>query len=395
MSGEAKRSKARTYGIIGAIAGTAAAGIAAAVAAERYVIRKARTDPNDPYGDEPFGELPADRIRTVLTEEGVDIHVETVGTQAMPGEAKGEIPAATVIFVHGYCLDEGTFHFQRRALAASDLPVRAVYYDQPGHGQSGALPTPEYDMDDLAHTLYAVIAQAVPSGPLVLVGHSMGGMTIMAFARLYPELFAERVAGVALLSTSAGGLDQVSFGAPRALARARKVFLPAVGRIASLSPSAVDRLRKMSADIAWLLTRRYGFAAPKPSAALVSYVEKMNTGTTMRTVIGFSRSLLEHNEYDSLAPLRRVPVLVSCGEQDQFTPAEHSRTLAAALGDARLAVIPDAGHVALLEKPDAVTAPLMALLETVVERLKSAPRATSPEPKRRKRWLRKKKEDGI
>ena len=38
----------------------------------------------------------------------------------------------------------------------------------------------------------------------MLVGHSMGGMTIMALAEQRPELFAERVAGVALISTSAG-----------------------------------------------------------------------------------------------------------------------------------------------------------------------------------------------
>ena len=56
----------------------------------------------------------------------------------------------------------------------------------------------------LGRDLDAVLRALAPDGPLVLVGHSMGGMTIMALAEQRPELFAERVAGVALLSTSAG-----------------------------------------------------------------------------------------------------------------------------------------------------------------------------------------------
>ena len=47
----------------------------------------------------------------------------------------------------------------------------------------------------------------VPDGPVVLVGHSMGGMTIVALAEQHPELFGDRIVGVALISTTAGGLE--------------------------------------------------------------------------------------------------------------------------------------------------------------------------------------------
>ncbi len=91
----------------------------------------------------------------------------------------------TVVFVHGFCLDMGTFHFQREALGARG-DYRMVFYDQPGHGRSGKLETGEYELPALGETLRAVLDQTVPDGPVVLVGHSMGGMTIMAFAEHLP-----------------------------------------------------------------------------------------------------------------------------------------------------------------------------------------------------------------
>ncbi|HIV58047.1 MAG TPA: alpha/beta hydrolase [Candidatus Stackebrandtia faecavium] len=360
----AAASRNRRAGFIGAIAGLAAAGVAAGVATERYLINKARTDPHDPYIDEPFGELSADRIQTVTTADGVPLHVEIV-------ESPGEEAAATAVFVHGYCLDEGTFHFQRRGLEQSGLPVRAVYYDQPGHGQSGELPKDVYGIDELADSLYAVIAQTVPSGPIILTGHSMGAMTIMVFARRYPKLFAERVKGVALLSTSGGGLDKVTFGAPRALMRARRLFLPLLTRAASLTPAGIDHARRVAGDLAWVLTRRYGFATSKPSPNLVSYVEYMNTNTPIKTVIGYALALLEHDERDKLDCLSDVPVLVCCGKDDNFTPAEHSVLLSQLLPHSRLVLIPEAGHVAVLEKPDAVTQPLLETFNDILSALGS------------------------
>lgn len=387
------KKKARRAGLVGVIAGLAAAGVAAGVATERYLINKARRDPNDPYLDEPFGELPADRIRTVTAADGVSIHVETVGTQAAPGSGS-DLPVATVVFVHGYCLDQGTFHFQRRDLAATHLPVRAVYYDQPGHGQSGPLPKSVYGLDELADTLYAVIKQAVPTGPIILVGHSMGAMTIMVFARRYPDLFAERVKGISLLSTSGGGLDKVTFGAPKALTQARRLFLPLLGRAASLTPGAIDRIRRIAGDLAWVLTRRYGFATAKPSPALVSYVERMNTATPIQTVIGFSLALLEHDEREQLASLGEVPVLICCGSDDQFTPADHSVLLSELLPHSRLVMIPHAGHVALLETPEAVTEPLLAAIGEIVGDIAHG-RSGRRDPatgKRSRLWPRKKKQ---
>src|SRR2546429_406908 len=71
---------------------------------------------------------------------------------------------------------------------------------------------------------------AAPEGPLVLAGHSMGGMTIMALAEQFPELVAERVAGVFFAGTSAGKLAAVSLGLPAVGARAFRALAPGVLR---------------------------------------------------------------------------------------------------------------------------------------------------------------------
>ena len=67
----------RTAGIVGAIVGLAAAGVATGIAVERAVVRRSKRG-DDPYADEPFDHLPYDEILTVTTADGTDIHVEVV-----------------------------------------------------------------------------------------------------------------------------------------------------------------------------------------------------------------------------------------------------------------------------------------------------------------------------
>src|SRR6185437_14311905 len=120
-----KRSTKRV-GLIGTVVGLAAAGVAAGVATERYLVRRHRRG-EDPYADEPFTERPFDESRVVRSDDGVDLYVEIVDGD----------PTLTLVFIPGYGLDMGTFYFQRKAFAGHH---RSVFYDQPGHGRSGRLP---------------------------------------------------------------------------------------------------------------------------------------------------------------------------------------------------------------------------------------------------------------
>jgi len=366
-----RRRVARTAGLVSAVVGVAAAGVAAGVAAERLLLRRNRDTIADPYADERFGQLPFDECLTVATSDGLELYVEIVE----PADGLDvdfdyldlpTSPAAepTLIFVHGFALDMGTFYFQRSALTRRG-DYRMVFYDQPGHGRSSKLTTGEYSLDDLAQGLKRVIDATTPSGPLVLVGHSMGGMTIMALADHYPDLFLERVAGVVFISTSAGELSQVNLGMPDFVTRFTRPLLPALIGSGKLTSGVIDNVRRASTDLAWLLTRRYGFGSAPASPALVSFVEQMNSRTSTEVVVRYLRTVYTHERIAALDELKRTRVLVICGDDDKLTPPSHSAEIVRRLPDARFVPVPLAGHVALLERPDIVNAALLDFLDGI------------------------------
>jgi pimeloyl-ACP methyl ester carboxylesterase len=362
-----QRRIARGAGIIGAVVGIAATGVAVGVAAERLLLRRRRnpTAP-DPLAEERFGPLPYDECLTVRTDDGLDVYVEIVepadGIDLDFGLGPESDP--TLIFVHGFCLDMGTFHFQRTALTRRG-DYRMVFYDQPGHGRSGKLSSGEYTLESLGSTLKRVIDETAPEGPIVLIGHSMGGMTIMALAEMYPDLFGDRIRGVVLVSTSAGKLDEVNLGMPDFLSRFSKPLMPVVIGGGKLTAGVVDSIRRASTDLAWLLTRRYGFGTDPPSQALVAYVEQMNSRTGTEVVTRYLRTIYTHARYPALEALKLCKALVICGEDDKLTPLEHSAEICKILPDAEFVAVPGAGHVALLERPDVVNPALLRFLEEI------------------------------
>jgi pimeloyl-ACP methyl ester carboxylesterase len=353
----AARRRARRVGIVGAAVGVAAAGLATAFAVERVLVRRSINTPDDPYVGEPFGAQPFDEELTVTAADGTLLHVEIV-------EPRAPTDKPTVVFVHGFALDMGTFYFQRRALAERG-DHRLVFYDQPGHGRSNKLASGNYDIAALGRSLAAVLNATVPDGHIILIGHSMGGMTVMAFAEQYPEWFGNRVTGVVLMSTSAGLIDKTKLGLQSLVARASAPFFPLWGGAARLGGGAIDKARVASTDLAWLLTRRYGFGDARPSPSLVSFVERMNVRTSAETLTGYLHTLYTHNRFPALSALRGVPVLVLVGTRDYLTPVAHSEEILRHLPQAELLKIDNSGHVVMLEKADEVNAALIPFLDKI------------------------------
>jgi len=347
------RPAARRAGIVAGVAGLVAAGAAVGLATERYAIGRIRGGP-DPEADEPFGRLPADRTRTVTTDDGLPLAVEEVGPRDAP---------LTVVFVHGYCLAMGSWHYQRLGLADMTHPrIRMVFYDHRSHGRSGRAPTETATIDQLGEDLHRVLLDLVPTGPMVLVGHSMGGMTIMALADRHPALFGRRVIGVALLSTSTGRLAEVTLGFPALTAKLRAPVLPFALRVMRSRPVLIERSRRIGSDIAWLLTRRYSFGSSDVSPALVEYVGQMIAATPVEVVADFFPALNAHDKLSALNELRDVETFVAVGDKDLLTPSDHSRRMAEALPAAELLVLEGAGHLAMMERPALVTLRLRAFL---------------------------------
>jgi pimeloyl-ACP methyl ester carboxylesterase len=107
------------------------------------------------------------------------------------------------------------------------------------------------------------------------------------------------------------------------------------------------------------------FADKHVSPTVVDFLEQMIRATPIDVIAEFYPALMVHDKLDALETLGRVPALVLVGGRDRLTPPEHGRRIAAALGDAELVEVDEAGHVLPLEYPGVVTGGLRRLVERV------------------------------
>ena len=340
----------RKFGIAGAIVGAASAGVAAATLAKRYAVGRIRLRP-DPEASEPFGELYGDE-QTLTTGDGVALHVEIDGPQDAP---------LTIVLCHGYALNLDSWHYQRRDLRED---YRVVAWDQRSHGLSQRT-AEDCSIERLGEDLAEVIETYVP-GPCVLVGHSMGGMTVMALADSHPELFGEKIRAVALVATSAGKLAELTLGLPALVSKAVHKVTPGTVSLLGKKGALIDRTRHVGNDIAFLLLRHLGFGdSRRISPTLVDFVETMIRSTPTEVIANFYPALMNHDKLAALHALDPVPTAIVVGDKDWLTPPEHSRAIAEALPKAQLIEIPDTSHLIQLERPDAVNKALRDLIKQV------------------------------
>ncbi|MFI9292403.1 alpha/beta fold hydrolase [Streptomyces gardneri] len=363
----------RRAGFAGAAIGVLAAGAAAGVAVERLTVgrsvrQKARLalDATGPYGSlrGTSGRALAEDS-TVLYYEVDEVEADTPPARRRRLFGRKDPAPVTVVFSHGYCLNQDSWHFQRAALRGL---VRTVHWDQRSHGRSGhgvaqsgpdAVPV---SIDLLGRDLKAVLDVAAPEGPLVLVGHSMGGMTVMALAEQYPEFVRDRVVGVALVGTSAGNLAEVSYGLPLAGVNAVRRVLPGVLRALGSQAELVERGRRATADLFAGLIKKYSFSSKDVDPAVARFAERMIEATPIDVVAEFYPAFAEHDKAAALVAFADLPVLALAGDNDLVTPSSHTEAIAGLLPDAELVIVPDGGHLVMLEHPEAVTDRLADLL---------------------------------
>jgi pimeloyl-ACP methyl ester carboxylesterase len=308
-----------------------------------------------PTGPPPPGS------RTVTTDDGVPLHVEVDGAPDAP---------VTVVFSHGFTARLVEWDLQRAVLRDR---ARLVLWDQRGHGRSGWTKLTAATIDRTGRDLGEVLDATTPSGPVVLAGHSMGGMSILALARQRPELFGDRVVGVFLLATSAGGLVETG---PLGLfiKGVRKLkLLWLYLRFLQLIAPLLERFRRRGTRLGRRLTRRLLFGADDADLANVRLVQELLEETPYPVAMAFYATFLDHDETAALEVLRQVPVTVVAATHDRLTPAAHGRDMATRIGDgAELVVVPGAGHSVNLTRTDVVDAALVRLLDRVEDRLRDA-----------------------
>jgi pimeloyl-ACP methyl ester carboxylesterase len=321
--------------VTGAIALGVGAAAAAGVAAERAFLRRERRRP-DPYKGEDYGMRRGRSIGPVASFDGTLLNVEEIGT------------GPTVVFSHGFSLNSTLWHHQIKELPAQ---MRMVMYDQRGHGYSGLPPSDDWSLDALAHDMEAVIRDAANREPVIVVGHSMGGMTLLKYAELYPEAIGARVRGLVLVDTTSA---DVMGGLLPTTARRVQAAIEGINEIALRALQGrsdnVDLFRRRANNLVYLMTRLMGFGHD-PSPTQVAFVEQLLSDVPSSVWFKLIPTMLGMDVSRALDAID-VPALVIVGDRDKLTPLAAAERIADGIRDSELVVLRDTGHVPMLERAD-------------------------------------------
>lgn len=283
----------------------------------------------------------------VRASDGTRLHARVDGDPDAP---------LTVVFSHGYVMTHNAWASQRTSLGEQ---LRLVSYDQRGHGRSEVGELESMTIDQLGADLAAVLEQTCPDGPVVLIGHSMGGMAIMALAEQHPDLVGDRVAGAALVTTSAGPVNAQLGIRPDIANRVLRAF----SRL-GITRGCCRLLRRAA-----LLADRHENVATRLRPGLVDFVLQMTRAHPIEALLALVPEFLTHDKHAALPGLGRVPVLVVGADRDDTIAPHASAALARAIPGADLVMLDDAGHMAIVEHPHRINRLLHDLLARVRARL--------------------------
>lgn len=283
------------------------------------------------------------------TFDGLELDVRTYGPADVP---------VTVLLAHCWTVNQDDWHYQVRALQREfGHTIRIVTWDHRGHGGSGHAHKSDCTIDNLARDMADVIATFAPHGKVVLAGHSIGGMTMMALAEQRPELF-DRVVGAAFVATSSGSLDTVTLGLPEMGPFLRNQIPRA---LALRSRTLTKKARRRAPIIERQVVRRFLFGRPMRLVDAALTVEGI-INSPAATMVGFYEDCMQHDRAHALKVLDGIPTHVLVGTRDVLTPPSHARRIADHVEGAVLTVVPDAGHMLPLERDELVSGVLIRLV---------------------------------
>jgi len=287
---------------------------------------------------------------------GTSLHVEI-------DEAEGQVP--TFLFVNGLNL---TIHHWRSQRAGLSSAGRLVFYDHRGHGRSGKTSWRRATIRQTALDLKAVIDAVATGGPLVLVGHSMGGTVIAALATEHPELFGGTVTGVALVESLPGRWGDVSYGLGMKVSRPLVVLSRLLGPVRLLSAACFWAVNSVAVRIRpqWAPTSPRVRAADRARGRTTLWGVIMSASTLTFTALSTDAMVCDHSQ--ALPVVGRAAALVVAGTDDPYIPDETKTRLAELIPGAKLLVVADGGHSSHRRRADLVNAELISLAARAVPR---------------------------
>ena len=251
---------------------------------------------------------------------GIQFGYEILGQEGPP-----------VVMVHGFGLNRKIW-----------IPVVTEYLrnyqvilpDVRGHGESDA-PGGPYPMSLLAEDLVNLLA-FLGVERAIICGHSMGGYIALAYADAYHQ----RMSGIGLITTRSEADSEEG----------------RVGRYESIRAVGNQGARSAADSLAPRLTK---------DESLIKEMRAMITQTSPQGIIAAQQGMAERPDFSGLLPEITVPALVVAGVQDQIIQLKSAKEMADTLPDGEFLSIPEAGHLPMLETPEALGKGLLVLIRRV------------------------------
>ncbi|HEV2082026.1 MAG TPA: alpha/beta hydrolase [Brevundimonas sp.] len=312
------------------------------------------------------GEARRDRPEgaTMAGADGAELWVGREGAGSGP----------ILLLTHGWGMNCRVWAEARRELGARH---ELVLWDLPGCGKSGR-PKAGWSIEGFAEDLAAVLDALPPDRQVILIGHSIGGMITQTLCARRPALLGTRVAGIVLENTTHTNPLRTMI-----LSRLATALQPAI--------EGACRLETLIWPVTWLMAwqswmsgsthvamRLTGFGT-RPTREQLDRAALLVTRTSPRVQAMGNLAMLRWSVTDRLADVD-VPALVLVGGRDLVTSDHAGETIADALPQARLARIPEAGHMGPVEAADAHHLEIEAFLADLAEagRDVGRPDASSP-----------------
>lgn len=278
--------------------------------------------------------------RTVISPDGARLAV--FEHPAPSGSAQGP----TLVLAHGWCGTHEVWDPVVVDLQQRRPDLRVITYDQPGHGRSSPGLDRDVSLLDLGAALREVVAETVPEGDVVLGGHSMGGMTVMALGDVDPGFVHDRVRGAAFVGTAAhlpgrrGLPGEVLVMGLLAKAPASLPGLPTTARLTAANLFGDD---------------------PDPEA--VRATAQQTSRTRANVVADWYRAIMQLDLREAVVPFAQVRTVILTGRKDRLTPVSAGRRLAALVPGAQFWMVPGVGHMITYEASSTVADKIELLLD--------------------------------